>query len=192
MKVDFSKGKIYKVINDYNDDIYIGSTCDTLKTRFRKHQTDAEIKIDSNRPFYKLIREIGFNRFKIELIEDFPCLNINELRQREGHYIKELATLNKQIAGRTSKMYYNDNIDDLKEKKKIYNEKNKEKLKEKRKEWCENNKESIKEYNKKYSDEHKENLKEKRKIYIENNREKINAQRREWREKNKEKMKIVL
>ena len=42
------------------------------------------------------------------LIEDFPCADIKELRQREGHYIKELATLNKQIAGRTSKTYYND------------------------------------------------------------------------------------
>ncbi len=131
MKVDFSKGKIYKVFNDYNDDIYIGSTCDTLKTRFRKHKSEAELNPDGTRPLYKLIREIGFNRFKIELIEEFPCLNINELRQREGHYIKELATLNKAIAGRTSKTYYNDNKDDLKEKKKQYYEKNKEKFKEK-------------------------------------------------------------
>ncbi len=42
MKVDFSKGKIYKVTNDYNNDIYIGSTCDTLKSRFRKHKSEAE------------------------------------------------------------------------------------------------------------------------------------------------------
>ena len=31
---DFSQGKIYKITNDYNDDIYVGSTCDTLVKRF--------------------------------------------------------------------------------------------------------------------------------------------------------------
>ncbi len=50
------------------------------------------MKHDNNRPFYKLIQEIGFNRFKIELIEDCPCKYVDEVRQREGHYIKELET----------------------------------------------------------------------------------------------------
>ena len=27
MSQDFNKGKIYKITNDYNDDIYVGSTC---------------------------------------------------------------------------------------------------------------------------------------------------------------------
>ena len=31
---DFSQGKIYKITNDYNDAIYVGSTCDTLVKRF--------------------------------------------------------------------------------------------------------------------------------------------------------------
>ena len=30
MKTDYSKGKIYKITNDYNDHVYIGATCDTL------------------------------------------------------------------------------------------------------------------------------------------------------------------
>ncbi len=30
MKVDYSKGKIYKITNDYNDDVFVGFTCDTL------------------------------------------------------------------------------------------------------------------------------------------------------------------
>ena len=29
MKVNFFKGKIYKNTNDYSNDIYVGSTCDT-------------------------------------------------------------------------------------------------------------------------------------------------------------------
>ena len=34
MKVDYSQGKIYEITNDYNNDIYVGSTCDTLVKRF--------------------------------------------------------------------------------------------------------------------------------------------------------------
>ena len=30
MSQDFGKGKIYKITNDYNDEVYVGSTCDTL------------------------------------------------------------------------------------------------------------------------------------------------------------------
>ena len=35
---DFQKGKIYIITNDYNDEIYIGSTCDTLVKRFSAHK----------------------------------------------------------------------------------------------------------------------------------------------------------
>ena len=30
MKVDYSQAKIYKITNDFNTDIWIGSTCDTI------------------------------------------------------------------------------------------------------------------------------------------------------------------
>ena len=33
--------------------------------------------------------EYGLDNCKIELIEKFPCSNIEELRRREGYYIKE-------------------------------------------------------------------------------------------------------
>ncbi len=39
MSRDFSKGKIYKITNDYNDDVYVGSTCDTLGRRFSRHKS---------------------------------------------------------------------------------------------------------------------------------------------------------
>ncbi len=38
MKVDYSKSKIYKITNDFNNDIYVGSTCDTLVKRFSNHK----------------------------------------------------------------------------------------------------------------------------------------------------------
>ena len=37
MSRDFSTAKIYKITNDYNEDVYIGSTCDSIHKRFTKH-----------------------------------------------------------------------------------------------------------------------------------------------------------
>ena len=86
---DFTKGKIYKITNDFNNDIYIGSTCNILTKRFSHHK--AVISTEQQRPLYKLMAGIGFERFRIELIENYPCKDKYELRQREGHYIREMA-----------------------------------------------------------------------------------------------------
>ncbi len=43
MKVDYSQAKIYKMTNDANNDIWIGSTCDTLVKKFSIKMTLLEI-----------------------------------------------------------------------------------------------------------------------------------------------------
>ena len=48
------------------------------------------------------IHDIGIDKFFIQLLEEYPCDNIEQLRKREGEYIQELKpVLNTQIAGRT-------------------------------------------------------------------------------------------
>jgi predicted GIY-YIG superfamily endonuclease len=42
MKLDLTQAKIYKITNDYNDDIYIGSTCNTLVRRYSQHKTHSK------------------------------------------------------------------------------------------------------------------------------------------------------
>ena len=159
MAQDFAKGKIYKITNDFNDDVYIGSTCDRLVKRFAAHKAAAKQEKYINIPLYKLINELGFQRFRIQLIEEFPCNDKYELRQREGHYIRELSkNLNKNIAGRTEQ-----------EKDKQYYKDNKEKIKENNKEYRDNNKEKIKNYYEK----NKEQILEKIKNYYKDNKEKI-------------------
>ena len=46
------------------------------------------------------MNEIGFERFRIQLIINYPCEDIYQLTQKEGEFIRLLGTLNKQIAGR--------------------------------------------------------------------------------------------
>jgi hypothetical protein len=142
MKVDYSQAKIYKITNDYNNDIYVGSTCDTLVKRFSYHKADAIHKQKLHKPLYKLINEIGFERFRIELIENVLCNDLYELRQKEGKYIREFGTLNVQMAGRTIKEYKEEFKEEIKIKDKIYYEKNKEVINKKHLEYYYANRET--------------------------------------------------
>ena len=147
MKADYTKGKIYKITNDFNDEVYIGSTCDLLTKRFSYHKCDHIKERCKNIPIYKLINEIGFERFRIELIEDYPSQDKYQLRQREGHFIRELGTLNKRIEGRTKQEYH-----------KEYNETNKDKIKINQKEKYNKNKAKINKKNKEYYETNKEKI----------------------------------
>ena len=47
------------------------------------------------------MNELGVENFYIELIEQFPCENKEQLLAKEGEYIRKMATLNHQTQGRT-------------------------------------------------------------------------------------------
>ncbi len=134
MSQDFSKGKFYKITNDYNDDVYVGSTCNTLVRRFIMHKSDSKIPCKMNYLLYQLINNIGFERFRIQLIENYPCEDKYQLRQREGYWIKQLGTLNKLISGRTIKEWEEDNKNKIKAKYDKYEETHKEQRLERKKE----------------------------------------------------------
>ena len=95
MKVDYSQAKIYKITNDFNTDIWIGSTCDTLVKKFSVHKADAIRNLRKDCIIHNHIRDHGFDRFRIQLIEDFPCEDLYQLRQRQGHHIREMQAINK-------------------------------------------------------------------------------------------------
>ena len=71
-----------------------------------------------------------WDNWYIELFENFPCNSKEELNKREGEIIREIGTVNKQIAGRTYKEYYEDNKDEMLKKMKEYRQNNKGKKKE--------------------------------------------------------------
>jgi hypothetical protein len=176
MSQDLSKGKIYKITNDYNDEVYVGSTCDTLIKRFSCHKSHSNNPKKMNRPLYALMREIGTERFAIYLIEEFSCVNKYELNQREGHWIRQIGNLNKRIEGRTKSEYREHNSDKFKIYSKQYNEENVEKLTEYRKKYYRENADKIIEYSKKYFQENFDKIKENRKEYLTEYYQKTKAQ----------------
>ena len=121
--------KIYKITDNTNNNIYIGSTCKTLKERLLGHKRD----------YKKLLRGIGSNissfdiiknnDYNIELIENCDIKTTQELLKREGFYIQNNKCLNRLTPGRTKKEYYNLNKDKIDNYQKIYKDTNKEVLK---------------------------------------------------------------
>jgi len=156
---DYSKGKIYKIINLENKIVYIGSTAqEKLCDRFKTHEHRG-----------------GGN--KIILLEDCPCICKEHLIKKEQEYIEQHNNLLNKCRAYRSKEY-NDKYN--KERKKKYRKNNKEEIKKQRKEYREKNKEKIKEY--------RENNKEKEKEYRENNKEKAKEYHKEYYQKKKEEL----
>ena len=147
---DDSKGKIYKILNNIDDEIYVGSTIKTLSQRMASHRCLANF--NPYNKLYKHMIDIGIDKFYIELVENYPCTDVYELRSREGYYIREIGTLNKNVAGRTKQGWKHEVKEGIKEKAHTYYEQKKEKAQEYHKSYYENHKEHLKQASKKYKE----------------------------------------
>lgn len=121
----YSHSKIYKLVNDIDDAIYVGSTTEPLHKRLYKHKQRA--KQCPNRRVYEHIMKIGWENVHIVLIESFSCNSKEELLRQERHHIDELKpTLNKNLPLRTFPEWRMENKEELKEKAKVYRSENME------------------------------------------------------------------
>jgi hypothetical protein len=94
--VNYTNGKIYKLVNNVDDKIYVGSTVMRLSKRKGKHHEDFLKYPD--RTVYKHLNQIGWGNVDIILIEAFECKNKEELHSRERYWYDELKPeLNKNL-----------------------------------------------------------------------------------------------
>ena len=191
---DYKESKIYSIRSHQTEDIYVGSTTQTLFTRLASHKRDYRCYKKGKRSYVSSFHMLQFDDAYIELIEKCPCNNKEELTKREGEIIREMNCINKRIPGRTKKEYYIDNKEKIlkykeenKEKNKEYREKNKEKILKQIKEYREKNKEKILKQRGEYYRDNKEKILKQSKEYREKNKEKILKQKKEYRERNKKK-----
>ena len=96
---DYSTWKIYKLVADGTDDIYIGSTTQKLYKRLAVHKCRAAN--EHNYCTSRFLFEKG--NVSIILIEDYPCERKEQLLTRERHCIETLPNISCNIPGRTSK-----------------------------------------------------------------------------------------
>ena len=89
--LNYKEGKIYAIRSSKTEDIYIGSCCQKLckkifdykKQYIKQKLTASKIKHGS----YKIF-DCGIDDAYIEILECYPCNNIEELKKREGEVIR--------------------------------------------------------------------------------------------------------
>ena len=185
---DYSKGKIYTIRN-HNDItlIYVGSTIQPLSVRFGRHKSTPKHQPSSN--FHTLVED--WKDWYIELYENFPCNSREELCKREGEIIREISTLNRNIAGRTYKEYCKENSEKMKEKHTKYYKNNLSKCAEKNKLYHTENKQEISEKKKAYYLQNKQTISEKNKLLCVENKQKISERNKIRYLQQKEKLKLL-
>lgn len=145
-QIDYSNTKIYKLVcKDLNVKfIYVGYTTDWIVRKYKhKYESNSNIK---NFKVYTMIRENGgWENWDMILIEEFPCENSLQARQRERHWYETLnSTLNTHNPYRNdTNEWFEENRETKSKKFKQYYEENKEELKDRHKKYYEENKEEI-------------------------------------------------
>jgi hypothetical protein len=80
---NYQNAKIYKLWSPEGDDIYIGSTTQSLAVRKAGHKYGGNNKKCSSKILFE-----KYNDVRIELLECCPCDNKEELTKQEGEYIR--------------------------------------------------------------------------------------------------------
>ena len=138
---NYLNGKIYIIRSPNTEEVYIGSTTQSLAKRMGEHK---QLRKQRGTTSIKIF-EAG-NAY-IELVEEYPCQNKEQLNKREGEIMRQTENcVNKCIAGRTIKEYRVDNKEVLSEKAKEWREINKDLINQNNKKYRENNIEKIKAY----------------------------------------------
>ena len=187
----YNNGKIYKLVSNETDKIYIGSTCkERLCQRLAKHKANYKDWIkDNNNGYISSYELFKLGNVEIVLLENINCNTKDELLKKEREYIdkyKDILVNNilkpiitKEEIKEHQKQYYKDNRNHILDIKKDYYEDNKEKLLKINKQYRKNNKEILAKKDKEYYENNKEEIKKKDKEYYENNKEDINQKRKQ-------------
>jgi hypothetical protein len=127
--VNYQLAKIYKIVDNTTDAIYIGSTCEpTLARRLAGHVNNYKCYLNGKGHYvtsYKILENEDYN---IILMADVPCERKDQLSHIESHYIRNNVCVNKYIPNRTQQEYYQDNQEQRNQRSKKWNHDHKEKV----------------------------------------------------------------
>ena len=113
--MDLKKGLIYKLTDNTNGNVYIGSTQQNLSTRISIHKAQYRQYLLNKTNHLTAFEIIKNNNFTAEILEELEFNDRKQLNQLEGHYQKITQNcINHNIAGRTNKQYIKDNWETFK------------------------------------------------------------------------------
>jgi hypothetical protein len=151
---NFQNAKIYTIRSHHSDEVYKDYRC----YQNRKHTNVTSFKI------------LEYGDAYIELLEEFPCGNKQQLLAREGHHIRSMECVNRCVAGRTKQQWRQDNkVEIAAYGKQRYQE----------------NKEEHLALNKQYRQDNKVEILAKQKQYYQANKVEILAKQKQYNQANK-------
>ena len=89
----YTHSSIYKIVDNTNGNVYVGSTIQTLKERLNRHKTNFR-----NGCYCSSQEILKQGNYKIVLIKDFDCNSLIELETEETKYQRNMVCINKRIA----------------------------------------------------------------------------------------------
>lgn len=131
-------GRVYKITCENENICYIGSTKQPLKRRLQQHSKFG----NSSKVLFE------YPNVEINLLEEIDYQDRDELTRKEAEYIKEYRDIavNLVIPFRTSREYYEDNKEYIKQRNNNYRRQNIEKYRGYNNKYYQNNREIIKVY----------------------------------------------
>jgi len=91
---NYQQTKIYKIVSNQTDKIYVGSTCQPyLSSRMNGHRHD--YKNPDTRSQCESVQIMKYKDAKIRLIENYPCCSREEQLMREQFFIDTMKCVNK-------------------------------------------------------------------------------------------------
>jgi len=107
-----TQAKIYAIRSHQTDAVYIGGTLDTLPKRLFGQKQEYVRYLQGKHPYTTNCDLLKYDDHYIELIENYPCNDRNELNKRIGQLIRDTEKcVNKKIGGRTTTEYQIDNVE---------------------------------------------------------------------------------
>ena len=190
----YQLGKVYKIVCNKTNKIYIGSTCmKYLRQRLAEHIQDYKKYKSGKKKLISSFEIIENEDYDIVLIENFPCNTKDELHMQERYHIENNECVNrvfpivsKEEAKERLKQYREDNKEMLRQQKKEYYEQNKEVINMKQKQYYYEHIDEMHEKSKAYRETHKDEKAECDAKYYERNNEAIKANVHEYRQNNLE------
>jgi len=138
--VNYQLGKIYKIVCRITGEVYVGSTCEkTLARRLVAHRSACNRYIENQEGSkFSSFQIIQRGDYYIELLENYPCNNSDELRKKEREWYDKTDCIN-QCRPYLFK-------EEMRVERLLYDEINKERIQEKQKQYKKEHKEHINEY----------------------------------------------
>ncbi len=171
---NYLTSRIYKIVSNQTDLIYVGSTTQTLSQRMASHRSNFKRwRNDNGRNYTSSFEVMKFKDAKIILIERVECKDKEGLLKIERKYIESLNCCNKYIPGRTKIEWRQDNEAKIKAKKKQYRQDNKEEIRVRGRKYRQANEAKIKARMKQYRQDNKEEIRVREKQYQQANETKL-------------------